>query len=284
MCRIERNLIEGNGARRSEGRRSPPAPGAASSSASRSAALPTYGQGSGRSDRPALLVAGNVVDAPNGRALKAILLGPAMVLGNRLTGAGRSALQHLRPLIPAVFALSRVGSQLVSPREEIDLTDYVLLERLADVLGGDAVKLISLCVAEESAHDRERHRRGGRTATAARRRNAWSTTTRSACGAFHGNFGTVSSVLLLGMDDVSFCDNQAEVENDVNFVTNVLAVSATLRLSTNRLQEGAFNGIVSAFTFATMNQTSSTSPRTASSRWDCRPDWSSPTTARSSDS
>jgi len=211
-------------------------------------------------DRPALVVNGNVVDAPSGRALKAILLGPAIVLGNRLTGAGRSALfsNVFGSLLAAGFALSRVGAQLISPREDIDLTDYVLLELLADVLGGDAVNLISLCVAEDlilpnrwtpgTVADPQRLR-GGEMLVNDNQISLRLHSTQTS--------GTVSSVLLLGLDDVSFCDNQAEVENDVYFVTNVLAVATTLRLSTNRLQEGAFSGIVSAFTFAMLNQTSS---------------------------
>ncbi|HKS63895.1 MAG TPA: hypothetical protein VJT13_19490, partial [Xanthobacteraceae bacterium] len=210
-------------------------------------------------DRPALVVNGNIVDAPSGRALKAMLLGPGIVLGNRLTGAGRSALfsNVFGSLLAAGFALSRVGSQLVSPREEIDLTDYVLLELLADVLGGDAVNLISLCVAEDIAQIANAT---GAAAGPQRLRGGelMVNDNQISLRRFSRELsGTVSSVLLLGMDDVSFCDNQAEVENDVFFVTNALAVSATLRLSTNRLQEGAFNGIVSAFTFAALNQTSS---------------------------
>jgi len=177
-----------------------------------------------------------------------------------LTGAGRSALfsNVFGSLLAAGFALSRVGSQLISPREDIDLTDYVLLELLADVLGGDAVNLISLCVAEDlilpnrwtpgTVADPQRLR-GGEMLVNDNQISLRLHSTQTS--------GTVSSVLLLGLDDVSFCDNQAEVENDVYFVTNVLAVATTLRLSTNRLQEGAFSGIVSAFTFAMLNQTSS---------------------------
>jgi hypothetical protein len=210
-------------------------------------------------DRPALVVNGNMVDAPNGRALKAVLLGPATVLGNRLTGAGRSALfsNIFGSLLAAGFAISRVQTQILSPREEIDLADYVVLELLAEVLGGDAVSLVSLCVAEDlqtarraSASDAGPQRlRGGELLIndnqICLRRHAANVN------------ATISAVLLIGLDDISFCDNQVEVENEVALmVTNTLAISATLRLSTNRLQESSTAGIVSAITYAFMNQTS----------------------------
>jgi hypothetical protein len=67
----------------------------------------------------------------------------------------------------------------------------------------------------------------------------------------------LSSVLLLGLDDISFCDNQAEVENSISFVlTNVLAIGATLRVSSNRLQKRFLGGLISAITLGLMNQTS----------------------------
>jgi hypothetical protein len=68
--------------------------------------------------------------------------------------------------------------------------------------------------------------------------------------------GSVSAVMLLGLDDISFCDNQVEVENEVQFIlTNTLAMAATLRLATNRLQERITAGFISAITLALMNQT-----------------------------
>ena len=68
---------------------------------------------------------------------------------------------------------------------------------------------------------------------------------------------SISAVFLLGADDISFCDNQAEVENDVIFVlTNCLAISGTLRFNSNRLQKRITAGFLSAITWAVMNETS----------------------------
>ena len=209
-------------------------------------------------DRPALLVSGNVVDAPNARALKAITIGPTIVIGNRLTGAGRSAFASnvFGSLLVAGFSLSQIRGQVLNPKEEIDLVDYGFLELLSDILGGDVVNLISLAVAEEfglsdlkgeQSYSPQRMSGGEMMVND----NQISLQRHSADIPFN-----LSSVLLLSADDISFCDNQAEVENSVNFVlTNVLAIGATLRVSSNRLQEKIWPGILSAITLGLMNQT-----------------------------
>ncbi len=209
-------------------------------------------------DRPALLVAGNTVDAPGARALKAIALGPVMVLGNRLTGAGRSAFASnvFGSLVAGGFALSRLGGRIFQPSAEIDLFDYVLLEILSDVLGGDAVNLVSLCVMEDlvsrNALDGKfspQRLRGGEMMV---NDNQISLQAHSPALPF-----TLSSVMLLGADDISFCDNQSEIENEVVLaLTDLLAISASLRASSNRLQKRVNAGLISAVTFAFMNQTS----------------------------
>ena len=212
-------------------------------------------------DRPALTVSDNQVDAPNGRALKAILLGPGMVLGNRLTGAGRSAFMSnvFGSLVAAGLAVSIVRRELLSAREDIDVGDYVRLELLAEVLGGDAVNLIGLCVAEDMATIRDGRLASRERASAQRLRggelmvndNQISLRRHSPRRA-----ATVSAVTVLSADDVSFCDNQVEVENEVQaIVTNSVAVGATLRFTTNRLQEALDAGVLSAITFGFMNQT-----------------------------
>jgi len=258
--RIERNQIEGNGmtpnsnAALAPGRRGGIAIGFAMGGTS------TYGEKSDNQrlvDRPALMVCGNTVDAPGARALKAISMGPVIVLGNRLTGAGRSALASnvFGSLIVGGLALSRLSGQIFDPTQNIDLLDYVFLELLSEVLGGDAVNLISLCVAEEAAvstglsnYQPERLRGGEMLVN----NNQISLQAHSSELPF-----TLSSVMLMSADDVSFCDNQAEIENNMKLaLTNVLAVATTLRVSSNRLQKRVASGILSAITFGLLNQTS----------------------------
>jgi hypothetical protein len=260
--RIERNRIENNGM--TPGRETALAPGRRGGIVIgfTMGGVSTYGEnwGKGRNvDRPALLVSGNTVDAPGARALKAIAMGPVMVLGNRLTGAGRSAFASnvFGSLVAGGLALSRLNGQIFDPAQNIDLLDYVFLELLSEVLGGDAVNLINLCVAEDTAlaisSQREGFRperlRGGEMIVNG---NQISLQAHSPTLPY-----TLSSVLLLGADDVSFCDNQAEIENEVVLaLTNVLAVAGTLRCSSNRLQKRLTAGILSAITFAILNQTS----------------------------
>ncbi len=208
------------------------------------------------SDRPALILAGNSVDAPTGRALRAILTGPALVHGNRLTGAGRSALfeNPLQALVGALFGVLRSGGKLFDGRETIDLFDYVGLELLADALGGDAVSLFSLCVAEDvasvtagKAPDAPDRLRGGEIQV-----NDNQISMRAHSPAMRA---TLSAVLLLGADDVSFADNQVEVENDVLFITSVLAVALSLRVASNRVQAAVFNGLLSIISYGFLNTT-----------------------------
>lgn len=259
--RIERNRIEGNGidpdssVALAPGRRGGIIIGFAMGGVS------TYGNSSEKRrsvDRPALMVSGNTVDAPGARALKAITMGPVMVLGNRLTGAGRSALASnvFGSLIVGGIALGRLSGQIFNPTQNIDLLDYVYLELLSEVLGGDAVNLISLCVAEELAfatgmrqgYQPERLRGGEMLVND----NQISLQPHSPALPF-----TLSSVMLMSADDVSFCDNQSEIENSVILaLTDVLAVSTSLRVSSNRLQKRLNGGILSAITFGLLNQTS----------------------------
>lgn len=259
--RIERNRIERNGADPARGTALAPGRRGGIVVGLAIGGVSSYGdekQAGRNADRPALLVAGNTVEAPAARALKAILLGPGIVLGNRLTGAGRSAFAAnlFGSLVAAGLAVPLVGGQIFSPKDQIDLKDYVLLEVLSDVLGGDVVNLLSLCVAEDLVLEGRasgslyvpQRLRGGELLV-----NDNQISLRRHSPELAVN---LSAVLLLGADDIAFCDNQAEVENEVAFVlTNLLAVSASLRVCTNRLQERRTAGFLSAVTYAWMNQT-----------------------------
>lgn len=260
--RIERNKIEGNGIEVSRGTALTPGPRGGITIGFAMGGVSTYGGKTKKQrsvDRPALLVSGNTVDAPNARALKAITMGPVMVLGNRLTGAGRSALASniFGSLMVGGLSMSRLGGQIYNPAQSIDLLDYTYLELLSEILGGDAVNLISLCVAEELAvlkgkrgsYQPERLRGGEMLVND----NQISLQPHSPALPF-----TLSSVMLMSADDVSFCDNQSEIENNMALaMTNVLAVATTLRVSSNRMQKRLGAGILSAVTFGFLNQTAS---------------------------
>lgn len=259
--KIERNRIERNGGRPIAGEA--PVPGRRGGVVIGIAlgGLSTYGAAGDPIrdvDRPALVVAGNTVEAPTARALKAILLGPAMVLENRFTGEGRSALftNIFGSLVAAGLSLSVLRGQILNPKAHIDLLDYVLLELLSDVLGGDAVNLVNLCVAEDLVQPAgatttfvPQRLRGGETMV---NDNQISLRPHSPQQAVN-----VSAVMLLSADDISYCNNQVEVENDVDLVlTGSLVLGASLRTAYNRLQERLASTIFSAVTWGVMNDSS----------------------------
>ncbi|SCX79794.1 DUF6519 domain-containing protein [Nitrosospira sp. Nsp13] len=200
-------------------------------------------------DKPALLVNGNTVDALNARALKAITLGPIVVLGNRLSGT-----LHDHPTSnDSDWQQVLFGLILGSLQTEITLKDYAALERQADIMGGDVVSLIGLGVAEDlmlnarAVHAPQRLRSGEMMVND----NQISLRNHS-----KQPRSTASSVMLLGGDDISFCNNQAKIESQRIFAgTDVLAMSFSLRITGNRLQKQLSAGALSAITYAVMNQT-----------------------------
>ena len=217
-------------------------------------------------DRPALWVQNNIVHAPHARALRAIALGPVHVTDNRLTGSNPSLFftQPLLALIILIFGGRSVQELLADPTTELDLTNLVLLNLILEVIGGDAVNLVNLGLAEESmlpyslrglvrnwtagtavgsstaaaatfsalARIPDALLRGGETLFA----NNQVSLHRS-----DGESGaTLSSVLILTRDDLCFADNQLEVEADLLFaLANAILFATTVRANSNRLQESA---------------------------------------------
>jgi hypothetical protein len=210
---------------------------------------------SGGDDLPALAASGNTVWAPNARALRAIVLGPATIHGNRLDGAGRSAFfdNPRTAVLAGLVGFSLTGADILDARAEIDLADYAGLVGIVELLGGDAVTVINLCVAEDFASLTEdavgQRLRGGETLV-----NDNQISLRASSGR---TSGTISAVLAMSGDDVSLCDNQIEIENDAGFfLTDGLVFGATVRVDSNRFQERLFAGFLSAVTLGFLNDTS----------------------------
>ena len=66
----------------------------------------------------------------------------------------------------------------------------------------------------------------------------------------------VSSILLVSAADVSFSDNQCEVDSDIAFTaSDLISIGTSLRVNSNRLQKRLDGGLVSAITLGLMNQT-----------------------------
>jgi hypothetical protein len=218
-------------------------------------------------DRPALLVQNNIVHAHHARALKAMALGPIMVSDNRLTGANPSLFftQPLLSLIILFFGGRSLQELLLDPTAEIDLGDFVLLDLVLEVLGGDAVNLVNLGIAEELMLPdwiknwfEDDGVPGGGLNNSKDASRAWSDAKRPSPALLRGgetlfannqvslhswgddNAATISSVLALTRDDLCFNDNQLEVEADmVLALTDALLLGTTLRACANRMQESA---------------------------------------------
>lgn len=230
--------------------------------------ISTFGGGESdvrRRDRPALLVQNNIVYAPYGRALKAIASGPVMVEDNRLTGANPS-LFFTHPLFGLFFLMlggAAIQKLLLDPSTQVKLGDLVGLSVLIDILGGDAVQIVNLGLAEEALTAYAAARtfsgeksasqmyRQGRTATGALERGPQPMMMRGGETMFANNqvslqapgeegLGTLSSVVIITRDDLCFSDNQIEVEASVRFaLTDAILIATTLRADANRHQEAA---------------------------------------------
>lgn len=220
-------------------------------------------------DRPALLVQGNVVHAPTGRALKALAQGPVLVTGNRLTGANRSSL-FANPLQAILlFLLGMQSAQdLLANAAQPQVLDLLLFDAALDAMGGDAVSIVNLALTEEVLLAYRWKRTAGNFASGAL--SASTGAVGLGAGLSVANFrggetmfndnqvslrggpgslaGHVSSVLLVTLDDLGFADNQCELEVDVAFsIIDALLIAPTLRATGNRLQEAAlcFGSLVS---------------------------------------
>ena len=204
------------------------------------------------SDRPALLVQGNVVHAPAGRALKALGLGPMLVTGNRLTGANRSRLfsNFLQGFVLFLLGAAAAREVLLDPASP-EVVDLLLFDGFIDVLGGDAVSLVNLSMTEELllAYRASRDFAGHAAATLTARSDGLLAGLRGGETLFNDNQVSLrggpgempahlSSVLILSLDDIGFADNQCELEADLAFAFfDAMVLGGTLRATGNRLQE-----------------------------------------------
>jgi hypothetical protein len=193
--------------------------------------------------RPApggLVVSQNIVGAPVGRALKAILLAPALVHGNRFTGA-------------CVTPVRTLTAGFTGAAQPTNLTDYEVLEAVLEVLGGDVVNLISLAAAADISALAQAF---GGAAPALTNGALLVNDNQITLTAGPQQSGAVSSVLLLGGDDVSFDDNQAVTDPSVAAVlVDAIVVGTTVRIEANRIQEAGWAGL-SLLSFGFLNNTS----------------------------
>ena len=217
-------------------------------------------------DRPALSVQNNIIHAPYARALKALVMGPAHITDNRLSGANPSLFfsNPLFALIILIFGARDVIELLTDPTAELDLDNLILLNLIFEILGGDAVNIVNLGIAEESLlayrigeYFKQGAVGGSPTSGSHGASDAWGAAGRapqmlrggeilfndnqvSLHRAEKTDAGTLSSVLILTRDDLGFSDNQLEIEADMMIaLSNATLMGTTMRALGNRLQESA---------------------------------------------
>lgn len=257
--RIEANRMERNGHYARAGMR--PGPNAAISLALVIGGLSGFTTDETRkSDRPALHIHGNIVHQPAGRAIRALAIGPVMVADNRLTGANPSR------LFAAISSASNQLANFAGPsfKGSAASTPAVMLDLLIDLAGGDAVNIVNLGVAEDLFTimlAKLLRKSGGdisQTLLAAVVLNAYIQQLlppylqRGGETLFDDNQvslrrpepagpqGSLSSIFILSLDDISFADNQYEVEaNRALAFFNALLLGASIRTTSNRGQEAA---------------------------------------------
>ena len=226
--------------------------------------------GSRQDGVPAARVHDNIVVSPEGRALKMFAIGPVTVEGNQLTARGSNSLNRV-PLpgaSPGMTGGFAVATAAAVPYANRSATTNPLAAFL-DALGGAVVSIVNLGVSNEiylqlfglsglglvdrfpdpgAQGDDVRLFVGG---------NILFNDNQVVLDAF-GPVVTLSlsSVLLLSLDDISMSGNQCDCDLVLDLVgTNALVVGWSLRVADNRFKEGIFNARLSAFTVGLMNST-----------------------------
>jgi hypothetical protein len=217
---------------------------------------------------PALIVEDNVVVAREGRALCVIGVGPMVIHGNQLTAHGSNTLRR-NPIAGAVgggFNLATLAAIGLLNRRQ---TRNPLLAFL-DILGGAAVAVLNLGLSNEiylqlfgfsglGLVDPQQPPDGGfdddlrLLANGNVQFNDNQVVFDSLSQAITL---TLSSVLLLSLDDVSMQDNQCDCDLAFDFVgIHALAFGWSVRMQGNRLKEGLINAFLSGMTLGIYNDT-----------------------------
>jgi hypothetical protein len=217
---------------------------------------------------PALIVEGNVVVAREGRALCVIGAGPMVIHGNQLTAHGSNTLRRI-PIAGAlgggfnITTLALIG--LLSRRQ----TRNPLMAFL-DILGGATVAVLNLGLSNEiylqllgfsglGLVDPQQPPDGGfdddikLLANGNVQFNDNQVVFDSLSPAVTL---TLSSVLLLSLDDVAMQDNQCDCDLLFDFVgIHALVFGWSVRMQGNRFKEGLRNAFLSGLTVGLFNDT-----------------------------
>jgi hypothetical protein len=253
---VERNRIRDNGPRRDEEPATLAKPGTRGGiwvwwAATRSDPRPSLDAAARRFDGvPAATIRDNIIVAPVGRAVTVLGAGPMVLAGNRLVSLDTTQ-RDLDTLATTVL----FGDFGVSNEWTYGLLwIFVLL-----ILGQPALGNVSPCALSKflGVVDPATGRRwlplttrwpSGKTLVTDNQ------VTGDTLGARRGL--ALSSVLVAGLDDVGFLDNQCEIETrDFVFLTDVLVEAGSVRMNDNRFSETWLRASLSAWSIGMMNTT-----------------------------
>jgi hypothetical protein len=220
---------------------------------------------------PAVRAHENVVVAPEGRALKVLAIGPVSAEGNQFVSHGSNSLNQV-PLSTNMAAGTKDFSAEIAASVPITNRAETAnpLTAFLDALGGSVVSIVNLGVSNEIYLQLINFFSQGATISESDKTDAEATKRPFLAGGnvlFNDNQVTfdalgpvvtlsLSSVLLISLDDVSMVGNQSDCDLTFDFVgTNSLVIAGSLRMIGNRFKEGVFNAFFSALTLGWFNTT-----------------------------
>lgn len=226
----------------------------------------------GQADSPAVVIHGNQVHQPAGRAVRLLAIGPVSVQDNFLTGAQVS--RAFTDLTGAIKILTGAAQGMAGHVRQRLL---VILETLLDLVGGDAVQIFNIGLAQDIFTLFYSLGRSKSADASAEELATGATTDSGGLAGFvvqminglafaripamlqrggetmlcdnqislrrpfpSGPQGSVSAILVVTFDDLEFSDNQFEADIERGFVLiDAILLGVTVRAIGNRGQEGA---------------------------------------------
>ncbi len=218
---------------------------------------------------PALIVEGNVAVAREGRALSVIGVGPMVIHGNRFTAHGSNSLRRgaIGQTAPGTFGVTTLGTTGLQARARVSnpLTAFL------DLLGGAAVSVLNLGLSNEFYLQLLGFSGLGQIDPQQPPGQGFDDDIKLLANGnvqFNDNQVvldslsqavtlTLSSVLLISLDDVAMQDNQCDCDMVFDFVAiDALVLGWSVRVQGNRFKEGLFNAFLSALSIGLFNDTS----------------------------
>ena len=198
---------------------------------------------------PAVRVHDNIVSVPLGQALSLTALGPVSVVGNQFTSRGM--VLQFSPISPTFIASTVMILNLgVSNELYGQLLAFNALRRGQSYASGAKISGGNIIISKVGLDDR---RIGQYLANG----NVLFSNNQCVLDLIETGFSlSISSVLIVSLDDVGFHSNQCDCSLADDLVLSQAVIGGfSVRVSDNRLKEGIFNALYSAITLGVMNAT-----------------------------